>query len=216
RCSFAGTAKASKLPNLPTGTSTLVLPPDQRAGNFPTSVSRQLIDQATGVPFPGNIIPASRIDPATQKLLPLIPVSFSPDGQIFYDRPQATHENQYMGRADYYLTKHRLYARYFYTNQITDPISGKVNLVASGPGFNYLDHGIAVNYTYTPGPAILNNLVFAFNRNDTKRVSAAPFGVNTIGVNIAQPPVPEISLSVNGYFSIATGRQGEFDRPAYH
>jgi hypothetical protein len=165
--------------------------------------------------IPGNIIPASRIDPATQKLLPLIPVSSSPDGSVTYDRPQRTSENQYMGRVDYIHGKHRIYGRYFDTGLTLDPMSGKINLVASGPGFTYHDRGVSFNHTFTPSPSLLNNFLFSYNDNDTKRVSAAPFGVNTIGVNIAQPPVPEISLSVSGFFSIATGRQGEFDRPAY-
>jgi hypothetical protein len=203
------------LRNISTGNSSFVLTPAQRSGNF-SGVTRQLVDPANNnAPIPGNIIPASRIDPATLKLLPLIPVSASPDGLILYDRPQSNNENQYMGRVDYILNKHRLYVRYFDTKQTNAPISGKVNLVASGPGFTYHDQGVSASYTFTPTPTLLNNLLFSYNRNDTKRVSAAPFGVNTIGVNIAQPPVPEISLSVSGFFSIATGRQGEFERPAY-
>ena len=187
-----------------------------RNGDF-SSVARQLVDPLNGNrPIPGNIIPASRIDPATQKLLPLIPVSSSADGRIVFDKPQVISENQFMGRMDYNLTKHRLYGRYFFTKLDSDPISGKVNLVASGPGFKYSDQAVSFNYTYTPRPNLLNNVLFSYNRNDTKRVSAAPFGLNTIGVNIAQPPVPEISLAVTNFFTISTGRQGEFDRPAYN
>ena len=215
RLFFFGTYQGTQLRNISTGNSAFVLTPAQRNGDF-SSVSRQLLDPASGNrPIPGNIIPPNRIDPASQKLLPLIPISTSPDGRIIYDRPQVNSENQFMGRVDYNLTRHRLYTRYFYTRQHTNPMSGKVNLVASGPGFTYFDQGVAFNYTFTPRPTLLNNFLFSYNRNDTKRVSAAPFGVNTIGVNIAQPPVPEISLSVTNFFSISTGRQGEFDRPAY-
>jgi hypothetical protein len=212
---FFGTYQGTQLRNVSTGNSAFVLTAAQRNGNF-SSVQRQLVDpKNNNAPIPGNIIPPSRIDPATLKLLPLIPIATSADGRITYDRPQVNSENQFMGRVDYNLTKHRLYGRYFYTKQNTDPISGKVSLVASGPGFTYFDQGASFNYTFTPSPTLLNNVLFSYNRNDTKRVSAAPFGVNTIGVNIAQPPVPEISLAVTGFFSIATGRQGEFDRPAY-
>ena len=56
-----------------------------------------------------------------------------------FDKPQVISENQFMGRVDYNLTKHRLYGRYFFTKLDSDPISGKVNLVASGPGFKYSD-----------------------------------------------------------------------------
>jgi hypothetical protein len=215
RLFFFGSYQGMQVRNISTGNSAFVLTPAQRNGDF-SSVTRQLVDPFNGNrPIPGNLIPASRIDPATQKLLPLIPVSTSADGRIIFDKPQVISENQFMGRVDYNLTKHRLYLRYFNTKLDSDPISGKVNLVASGPGFKYSVQAVSFNYTFTPRPNLLNNVLFSYNRNDTKRVSAAPFGVNTIGVNVAQPPVPEISLSVTSFFSIATGRQGEFDRPAY-
>ncbi len=213
---FFGTYQGTQIRNISTGNSAFVLTNAQRNGDF-SGVTRQLIDPYNGnQPIPGNRIPASRMDPAALKLLPLIPTSNSPDGLVVFDKPSATHENQYMVRIDYNLTKHRIYGRYFQTRQILDPMSGAVNLIASGPGFNYFDRGVALNYTYTPRPNLINNASFSYNRNDTKRVSAAPFGLNTIGVNVAQPPVPEISLSVVNFFSIATGRQGEFDRPAYN
>jgi hypothetical protein len=212
---FFGSYQGMQVRNISTGNSAFVLTNAQRGGDF-SSVSRQLLDPANNnLPIPGNKIPASRIDPVSLKLLPLIPLSTSADGRILFDKPQVISENQYMGRVDYNLTKHRLYTRYFFTKLDSDPISGKVNLVASGPGFKYSDQAVSTSYTFTPQPNLLNNVLFSYNRNNTKRVSAAPYGLNTIGVNIAQPPVPEISLSVTNFFSIATGRQGEFDRPAY-
>ena len=212
---FFGSYQGMQVRNISTGNTAFVLTPAQRNGDF-SGTTRQLVDIANGNrPFPGNIIPPSRIDPATTKLLPLIPVSTAPDGRTLFDRPQSISENQYMGRVDYNLTKHRLYARYFFTKLDNQPMSGKINLVASGPGFKYSDQAVSLNYTFTPKPNLLNNVLFSYNRNDTKRVSAAPFGLNTIGVNIGQPSVPEISIAVTNFFSIATGRQGEFDRPAY-
>ena len=215
RLFFFGSYQGTQLRNISTGNTAFVLTPAQRIGDF-SSITRQLVDPANGnTPFAGNIIPTARIDPASAKLLQLIPVSNSPNGRILFDRPQVISENQYMGRVDYNLTNHRLYGRYFFTKLDQDPISGAVNLVASGPGFKYSDQAVSLNYTFTPKPNLINNVLFSYNRNDTKRVSAAPYGLNTIGVNIGQPAVPEISLSVTSYFSIATGRQGEFDRPAY-
>ncbi|HYM09888.1 MAG TPA: TonB-dependent receptor [Bryobacterales bacterium] len=214
RLFFFGTYQGTRLRNIATGISTFVLTPAQRAGDF-SGTSRKLVDPASGQLIPGNMIPASRIDPATLKLLPLIPISTSPDGRTLFDRPAVNGENQVMLRGDYNLNRQRIYVRYFRTKQVNQPMSGQVNLVASGPGFTYFDQGVSFSHTFTQGPNLLNNFIFSYNRNDTNRVSAAPFGVDKIGVNIAQPPIPEISLSVSGFFSISTGRQGEFDRPAY-
>jgi trimeric autotransporter adhesin len=47
--------------------------PEMRAGNF-SAMSSPIIDPSTGLPFPGNQIPASRIDSASASLLPYIPL----------------------------------------------------------------------------------------------------------------------------------------------
>src|SRR5206468_360346 len=43
-----------------------------RSGDL-SSLGRTVIDPLTGLPFPNNQVPASRLDPAAQKLLALIP-----------------------------------------------------------------------------------------------------------------------------------------------
>jgi trimeric autotransporter adhesin len=45
----------------------------ERGGDL-SAISRAIVDPLTGVPFVGNQIPASRLDPATQNLLALIPL----------------------------------------------------------------------------------------------------------------------------------------------
>lgn len=214
RLFFFGTWQGTQLRNISTTNTAFVLTPAQRNGNF-SNVQRQLVDPLTGKAFPGNIIPPERIDPVSQKLLPLIPQSGSPDGLISFSRPQRDSENQIMGRADYIRDKHRLYGRYFYAKLNRAAVSGKQNLVIANPGFVYFNQGVSVSHTFNAGPNLLNNFIFAWNRNDTKRVSGAPFGLDTLGVAIGQPAFPEISLSVSGFFSISTGRQGEFDRPSF-
>ena len=39
-----------------------------KAGNFSSGITRQLTDPRTGQPFPGNVIPASRISPVSQSI----------------------------------------------------------------------------------------------------------------------------------------------------
>src|SRR5439155_2743469 len=45
----------------------------QRAGDF-SEFSVTIVDPASGVPFPGNVIPANRIDPVAQAILNRFPV----------------------------------------------------------------------------------------------------------------------------------------------
>ncbi|HTL46346.1 MAG TPA: carboxypeptidase regulatory-like domain-containing protein, partial [Vicinamibacterales bacterium] len=51
---------------------TIVATAQERAGDF-SFLKKSLIDPATGLPFPGNVIPQDRIDPAALKLLSLMP-----------------------------------------------------------------------------------------------------------------------------------------------
>ena len=148
---FFGTYQGTQTRNISTGNTTFVLTPAQRAGNF-SSVSRQLVDPLTKQPFPGNQIPASRIEPVTAKLLPLIPVSQSPDGFLVFDRPIREHENQFMGRVDYNLTKHRLYSRYFYSKLPRDAVSGAEDLVRSTAGQELFSQSASVSHTYQLQP----------------------------------------------------------------
>ena len=53
----------------------------QRIGDFSQSVARgpvSVFDSTTGLPFPGNRIPVSRLNPASLGLLPLIPLPNQP------------------------------------------------------------------------------------------------------------------------------------------
>src|SRR5436309_1371626 len=105
RLFFFGTYQGTTLRNVSLGNTATVLTDAQRQGNF-SGLTRQLIDPVSKQPFPGNIIPASRIDPVSAKLLPNIPTSPRSDAFITYDLPVRDTENQAMGRVDYNLSKH--------------------------------------------------------------------------------------------------------------
>ena len=42
-----------------------------------------IVDPLTNLPFPGNIIPSSRIDPIAAKLVNLLPLPNQPDGTLY-------------------------------------------------------------------------------------------------------------------------------------
>ncbi len=72
----------------------------QREGNL-SSVATQIIDPATGAPFPGNIIPKSLISPQAQALLGLYPLpNFTTSGIGNYQVPliSVTHQDALQAR----------------------------------------------------------------------------------------------------------------------
>src|SRR5260221_13479532 len=86
RLFFFGTYQGTILRNVALGNSATVLTDPQRQGNF-SGLNRQLLDPATGQPIAGNIIPASRIDPAAAKTLQYVPTSPRADAFINYNLP---------------------------------------------------------------------------------------------------------------------------------
>lgn len=90
----------------------LFFPPTaaMRAGNF--SVNRfgqpmpeTIYDPVTQVPFPGNVIPADRIDPLARRILEYIPLPNEPNGVYNSLSERDTHGNQYLVKVDHRLSQ---------------------------------------------------------------------------------------------------------------
>jgi hypothetical protein len=214
RLFFFGTYQGTVLRNVSLSNTATVLTDAQRAGNF--SGLKQLIDPLTGVPIPGNIIPASRLDPVATKLLQYIPTSARSDSLITYDLPQRDAEQQTMGRVDYNLNRQRIYGRYLYSAYTHDPTVGGVNLISARNGYSDRDQSVSVSDTYNVRPNLLNSAIFSFNRINGTIVSGAPFSFPSLGIPIAASTPPEMALTVTGYFSIGTGHPGHFNRQNFH
>ena len=74
---FFGTFQGTRLRNTPAGLIRFVPTEAQRRGDF-SDISRQLVDPVTRQPVPGNIIPASRLNPVSHVLPELHPASQRP------------------------------------------------------------------------------------------------------------------------------------------
>ncbi len=209
---FFGTYQGTQIRNVISGNSATVLTAPELGGNF-SAVGRQIIDPVTKTPFAGNIIPASRFDPAGAKLLQYLPIAGSPDGIVYFDRPDNEHENQYMGRVDYLVGNHRLYGRYFYTEYQKNPVVSSQNLLAAAGGVDLPTQTASFNDTVTLSPNLLNSFIVSYVRNHSQVLSGAPFSLADLGVNnVAHSTPPELSIAVTGYFSIASGHPGEYTR----
>ena len=91
----------------------------KKRGDF-SGLSYQIIDPATGQPFPNNLIPAARIDPVAQRLLGIIPSANQPDPDRNYinSQPRVTNEDRYNFRVDYQWTdKTKLVGNLTFTNR---------------------------------------------------------------------------------------------------
>lgn len=215
RLFFFGTYQGTILRNVALGNTATVLTDAQRQGDF-SGLTRQLVDPVNKQPFPGNIIPTSRIDPVSTKILKYVPTSPRADAFISYDLPVRDKENQAMGRVDYNLTKQRIYGRYFYSGFQRDPVAGATSLIAARGGFTDRNQSASFSHTYNVRPTLLNSFIFSFNRLNGTILSGSPFSLPDLGIPIASTTPPEIIVQISGYFSIGTGHPGNFNRQNFH
>jgi hypothetical protein len=138
-------------------------------------------------PFPGNIIPASRLDPNAVKLLSLFPAPTQPGlyNNFNVNRGSTTDVNAFDVRADQYFSeKDQMFARYSWSRSpsfVPGPFTG----YADGGGFNDGDQsigtmGAALSYTHTFSPTLINEARIGFNRERTTRTQ--PYGDNVSNI----------------------------------
>jgi hypothetical protein len=181
---------------------------EERAGNFSHSltVGGALIpvyEPGTKIQYPGNIVPANRIDPAGQKLLNFyfLPnfdnraVSGGNYNYIYQDSP-INRNNQYTYRMDFMLTdKLRMYGR---MTQINSHNQGYQSAVSAGPQWglmkSFYDQRIetpAINLSYTITPTLINETTIGMNHwdepggpltdADLAKVQRQTYGLSALG-----------------------------------
>jgi hypothetical protein len=183
-----------------------------------------LKDPSTGTPFPGNIIPVSRFDPAAEKLLTkYLPPSTDNCGIFLYGQPANNPDWQGVGRVDYVLSdKHTMYGRYFIYNYTAQRFFNGTNVLTTGPNPGNLDETNNATFgdTYTVSPTQVNAFHATFNRRADNRGSAPNlFGPQALGINNFADNMPDnyIQITVTNYFNVACGTcaPGYFDDNTY-
>lgn len=143
---------------------------DQRSGNFTRNSSGVLSsgairDPSTGIPFPGNNIPASRITPQAQKILAYFPKQNTPGSVFNYQilAPVLTNSDSTINRIDHrFSDKDAFFARGAYDNRDRpDP--------EYFPGFfrrtGLKAYNIVAAYTRIWTPTIIQESRISYNRS---------------------------------------------------
>ena len=187
------------------------------AGNF--SASPTIVDDpTTHKPFPGNVIPASSIDPAAQKILGLVPAPNS-SGVLNKTDNIATNNfvsvgsshpttNTGVARLDETVTDNiRLFGTFVHYNnfspiQPTFPGSPLENSVGDSQATGYES---TLGYTQTFSSTLIMDLRFGFFRNNSE-IRPPSEGINvpaTLGIGTSYGvAAPEINI--NGFAQLGT------------
>jgi outer membrane receptor protein involved in Fe transport len=146
-----------------------VLTAEMRRGDF--SGQATIRDPLTGLPFPGNIIPANRLDPLAVAIVnqyqPL-PNQSGVNNLGGVTRNEDT-TNQFITRIDHALSpKQRIFGHYLYQNRDNPSIPINANFPVARL-FN--NHSAAVQHVTTWSATVLNEIRFGYMRGDLNRLS---------------------------------------------
>jgi hypothetical protein len=177
----------------------------ERQGNFSQSVDQnglQIVvkDPNTGVQFPGNIVPASRISPQGQLLLNVMPLPNTVNAghtynSVFQTGIDEPHTDQIL-RVDWKISDNTI----FYARGVKDTQANKggFGFVLASPAWPQLPvdyeipaQGIVGTLIHTFSPTRINELTFGVNRGAQTQVPLNQAGANAnsrsaLGLNIPQ------------------------------
>ncbi|MBL8212275.1 MAG: TonB-dependent receptor [Bryobacterales bacterium] len=200
--------------------SNLIVPTAaERAGDFSLS-ARKPTDPVTRQPFPGNVIPASRFDPAAARFLELlVPLPNAPNNAHIYNPPESLNSNQVIARGDHsFNTNHRVSLRFFNDRSTALAVAG-LPILQSDVKFN--TYNAMANYTWVISPATLNTVQFTTNRTDLAR-GPLPIGdglnYEKLGVRAASD-TPQFPTNwrgqVSGFWNMNQDNYVTIDRKTY-
>ena len=181
----------------------------ERAGDF-SHIAQTIYDPATNAPFPGNVIPASRINTTALGLLSFIPLpnagGLRNNYQLIAANPSNSHNLQVV--VNHTLTsKDRLALNLSYQSRDSATIQNfGFRDPSTGSGIN-----TRLSYSRTFSRSLINTLSFQFSRNVTSNYSFFSYGQNIedeLGITGAfvtpltyGPPV----VSFNNFGSLSDG-----------
>jgi len=169
--------------------STLLTPATNPSTGRPFRASIAIFDPLTGMPFPNNILPASRISPGAlnvmNKYIPL--PDFQQADVLAYDVSRNVAlpitADQYFGRLDHNLTsRDKLFGRV--ALQTSNQVAHQIN--PNFPQFKESDaYNVATGWVHTFSPSILNEFRFGINNwgdNFTSPRTNTNFDINSLGI----------------------------------
>lgn len=144
-------------------TTNVVVPTEaQRRGDF-SALATPIRDPLTGVAFPGNIIPTSRINPATNYFLQFIPAANTAQGTFVYAAPFRSDADQGNARYDHVFSAKDSVAVRYSINHLQAFTPGAFVQVG---GFNQRQRvqNLVLSHTHIFNPTTLNELRLGYTR----------------------------------------------------
>ena len=183
----------------------------ERTGNFSAS-SVKPRDPLTNAPFPGDLIPTSRLDPAAVTIQErYVPAANLPNNFFEVRRPDPLETDEATVKVDHTFTSNRSIALsyFFQKGSDTQPLSGTGNIPWVDRDFNWTQHNVNIADTWTLSPTMFNQVRFTYMRQFGARVNSPATSLGDLNSRFTiqgDPTLPR--LTVSGYFTGQTSIAG--------
>ena len=183
-------------------------------GNF--SGLAPVIDPETGLPFPGNQIPTDRLSSVSKSFFPYFETpnipSSAPGGlgvNYRVNLPSVQNNYRYQGRVDYNLnTENTISGTYYLVRQSPNESPGATPLFG-GTSFPATNQNLAVNYTRTLSPSLVNLATFGWSRRTDQNRALQNYNFDP---STLIPGIPKPLPGLGGLPNISiTGFTGPYD-----
>jgi hypothetical protein len=192
--------------------NTAVVPTSrERLGDFSQSASKPR-DPVTNQPFPGGIIPTSRLDPAALSIQDqFVPQSNLPNNFFEVRRPDPLNTDEATLKLDHnFAPTHSIALSYFYQKGTdTQPLSLTGNIPWVDRDFKWTQHNVNLADTWTLSSNVINQLRFTYVRQFGGRVNNPTTSLGDLGSKFkiqGDPTLPR--LTVSGFFTGQTSIAG--------
>jgi hypothetical protein len=211
--------QGQRFSNPTTTNATSLLTGQERAGDFSQLLSPaltngkpvQLKDPRTGVPIPGNIIPASLLSPVANKIVTSqfypLPTANTLINNFLYSTHSAINGDQGDAKVDWNISdKDRMFGRYS-QSLIDNPVTNSLPLAYNSFN-NFPVHNGVLDWTRTISPSIVNDARVGVNyvlvNNGSASNSVQNFA-QTVGIpDVPSTFLPSMSLTTNNIANTCT------------
>lgn len=173
-----------------------------------SAMTSQLVNPATGEPFPGNQVPTSLYSSVAKNLVTLLPVASPSTGLAFYTKPSSENDNQFISRIDHdWGTKFRLYGSYLYDGLSEPSRQVLSDILTAEPNQYWRSQHFTLNGSYSLRPNLLASFIASYGRDSILYTGAPNFpGWTQLGAEvpdlISGGSKTSLYGSVGGYFSL--------------
>ncbi|HKE28227.1 MAG TPA: carboxypeptidase regulatory-like domain-containing protein [Bryobacteraceae bacterium] len=190
-----------------------------KSGSFGTT---NIKDPSTQTPFPGNVVPAARINPDMQKLIDIYPAANSGTASFIFNETQPTNVHQEVVKVDYNLNEKNQFSVHWahdHYNQLEN-YTNLIEYYRNIPGLNS-----SVQWNHVFAPTLINVTQFTYtgnviteqndvvpNRTFIDNYTRQGFGIGFPSLYNASPDIPQIAVQNYTTLSVSPLTFNNFNR----